>query len=329
EVQGGVFSEVLPLDEGQHLLYLLVDDSSEPEAILSVTVDQTLPILLTDERAEVSGESSQNTIFLEFSEPVFAFDKQAFVLSHNGTIVELGGISLNMLDGGVSWSIGGLQEHMALPGVYHLFLNTTTLHDLAGNHGELDGLKLQSLTVLGDNMWLNHALHADVNADGQVSAIDALHVINELRRRAYSNERTSELIARPTGDSGISYYDVTKDGLVTARDALLVINELYRRGNESLQPQGELGNATGVSFISSIKEAWDDRGWPTSVPIDESYTTKAGHDSGSQVELPNSGIVILSDDRHNNSEQDSADEELLNLLASDRCRLSTDLACKI
>ena len=64
----------------------------------------------------------------------------------------------------------------------------------------------------------------DVNGDGQVSALDALIIINDLSR---SGDR--ELVAGI--DDGIPDVDVNFDGRVSALDALHVINDLSRQSN--------------------------------------------------------------------------------------------------
>ncbi len=74
---------------------------------------------------------------------------------------------------------------------------------------------------------------ADVNADGSISAIDALLIINLLDRVGTSSLPVSEIGAPPP-----PYYDVNGDGEVTALDILNVINELERRNNST--PQSEL-----------------------------------------------------------------------------------------
>ena len=65
---------------------------------------------------------------------------------------------------------------------------------------------------------------ADVNGDGQVTALDALNVINELNRDPDSLD---------VGEW--SKYDVNRDGVVTASDALFVINRLNEQPAEAEQ----------------------------------------------------------------------------------------------
>ncbi|WP_146407579.1 DUF4465 domain-containing protein [Allorhodopirellula heiligendammensis] len=76
--------------------------------------------------------------------------------------------------------------------------------------------------VVTDRPYQNFVQHADVNADGLVSSVDALTIINRINADA-------EFILPPptsTADFAGIYYDVSGDGLVTSLDALQVINWL-------------------------------------------------------------------------------------------------------
>lgn len=92
--------------------------------------------------------------------------------------------------------------------------------------------------------WLNLAQSGDVNNDGEVTAGDALRVINELAIRQYSAADSGELV----DPSSISiwphlYLDENGDGTATALDALRIINEIARRSNQLAGPE-----------IASLKE---------------------------------------------------------------------------
>ena len=81
--------------------------------------------------------------------------------------------------------------------------------------------KLESRHLLAANPFGTNPLQAlDVNRDGNVSALDALRIINALGRSGSSN-------ADPAANIG-SFIDVTGDGQGTALDALRVINALGR-----------------------------------------------------------------------------------------------------
>ena len=66
----------------------------------------------------------------------------------------------------------------------------------------------------------------DVNRDGQVSAIDALMVINQMNRSQTSLLRYGSRVDQVFADLDI--YDVNGDGILSPLDVLLVINRLNR-----------------------------------------------------------------------------------------------------
>ncbi len=68
-------------------------------------------------------------------------------------------------------------------------------------------------------------LSTDVNADGVVSAIDALRIINFLSRALVGSTATFVPVSA-IGTPPPDYYDTSGDGRVSALDALLVINRL-------------------------------------------------------------------------------------------------------
>ncbi|TWT49075.1 hypothetical protein Pla22_42670 [Rubripirellula amarantea] len=89
----------------------------------------------------------------------------------------------------------------------------------------------------------------DVNADGKISAIDALRIINFLNRRLVNGGTnfvpTSEIGAPPP-----DFYDVDGNGRVTSLDALRVVNRLAEINNRVLNPSAE-----GEFVASSITDS--------------------------------------------------------------------------
>jgi hypothetical protein len=81
-------------------------------------------------------------------------------------------------------------------------------------------------------------LREDVNADGRITAIDALRVINFLDRRLLDGTSNSVPVSE-IGSAPPDFYDVSGNGAVSAQDALIVINRL-----------GEINNASGESVAS-------------------------------------------------------------------------------
>jgi hypothetical protein len=71
----------------------------------------------------------------------------------------------------------------------------------------------------GEIAWQNPVRPADVTGEGEVTALDALVIIN------YINGHGGDLSV-PASDVPPPYYDVDGNGLVTAGDVLLVINQL-------------------------------------------------------------------------------------------------------
>ncbi|MEC8475004.1 MAG: dockerin type I domain-containing protein, partial [Planctomycetota bacterium] len=111
--------------------------------------------------------------------------------------------------------------------------------------------------VLTPSEYQNPTQRADVNADGQVSAIDALLVINFLNRNLDDVElEDNPANSVPVGLIGTpppNYLDVNGDGRVSALDALNVINEL--RSNNNQNGEGEallaLSATTGYASMAS------------------------------------------------------------------------------
>ena len=96
--------------------------------------------------------------------------------------------------------------------------------------------------------WRNFLQEADVNNDGVVTTIDALDIINELTRKAFSSfiggklDNPLEMESWP----GI-YFDTSGDGAVSAFDALRVINAVALSvGSPSSAADGELIASTIV-----------------------------------------------------------------------------------
>ncbi|MFK8113064.1 MAG: Calx-beta domain-containing protein [Rubripirellula sp.] len=107
------------------------------------------------------------------------------------------------------------------------------------------------------NAYKNAIRASDVNNNGSVTAGDALVVINELARRAFSDSAT-QVLTDPlmVAEWPNTYYDQNGDDRVTALDALRVINELA-----SLPP------ANGEGELIAIDETAKDEWVPASEPV--------------------------------------------------------------
>ncbi len=88
----------------------------------------------------------------------------------------------------------------------------------------------------------NSRLSPDVNRDGRVSALDALHIVNFLNQ--FGTRATISDEAQRFGFE----VDVNGDANVTAADALVVINELNRQSTRTPTGEGELTETTDAVF---------------------------------------------------------------------------------
>ncbi|WP_404310545.1 tandem-95 repeat protein [Neorhodopirellula lusitana] len=160
-------------------------------------------------------------------------------------------------------------------------------YSVADVNGRRSGVATVNIQVVISSLQNPDNKH-DVNDDGEVSAIDALLIINHLNR--YSGiisgggTPTSEenLIADST-DPKPNYYDVSGDREIAALDVLQVINELNRRDtsgsvseplsapqtpvatslNASSEPLAVVASAEPTSSPQSSDDLWAGVGEPT------------------------------------------------------------------
>ncbi len=86
-----------------------------------------------------------------------------------------------------------------------------------------------TVTLIGPHDWTNPIDKTDVNGSGEVTALDALRIINAINRGTIY-DKTNKLVDAATIDpSAFAFFDVNHDYHLTALDALLVINELNRK----------------------------------------------------------------------------------------------------
>ena len=143
----------------------------------------------------------------------------------------------------------------------------------------------------------NLELPADVNADGFVSARDALIVVNRLREQRAAGESPSQ---------EQFYPDVNGDGRISAGDALgvlLHVTESRAAAAESILPPESSDSSDGQSSNDSSDPVFADLGVATPA-VDAS-----GNDSGSSVVSPQLAATNDADDEN--------EDELLGLLADD------------
>ena len=111
--------------------------------------------------------------------------------------------------------------------------------------------------------WHNATLPFDVNADGQMTPVDVLHIINsinELGARSLSTDRNLEA----------PYYDVNHDNLITAADVLEIINFLNQQNTGGAEGESTAPLATQNRSITPDSETADPVLSP-GLPIDDLY----------------------------------------------------------
>lgn len=113
-----------------------------------------------------------------------------------------------------------------------------------------------TLDLIGPRDFTNPQILEDVNGSGDVTAGDALVIINELARRRFSDEQT-ELIGDITtiGVEGFMFFDVSNDLRISALDALRVINTLARNNSTSFDTArtGEREPSADTSVDSALR----------------------------------------------------------------------------
>ena len=127
-------------------------------------------------------------------------------------------------------------------------------------------------------------LSEDVNADGLISAIDALRVINFLSRELSDGSATSVPVSE-IGAPPPDYYDTNGNGQISASDALRVINKLRTQDNV-------LGESVA---------------WPAASAVTTGYA------AGSTASLPVRYIEPVSAAAADDDDDDDDDEEASSL----------------
>lgn len=140
-----------------------------------------------------------------------------------------------------------------------------------------------TITLIGSTHQ-NPSERLDVNADGAVSAIDALRVVNLLNRQNSNAIPIRDLPAPP------DFFDVDGNGLVQPVDALAIINALNRTsGSGSGEGEGS-GLAGSAELRLGTTTAWVSAG-TSNLP----QSSVVGFRLGSQLEEGGEGESTASD----------------------------------
>ncbi|QDV46983.1 Dockerin type I repeat protein [Stieleria neptunia] len=135
--------------------------------------------------------------------------------------IQIGQAALVSADDNGAFSVDGLPDghysvELATPNLIYQFPSEPVVFEI--NAGTVAPLAIAAQRV--DSPRYNHSLPGDVNGDQQITARDALAVINDL-------ERLGNRVLAADETSGF-HIDVNNDGRVSAIDALRVINLLER-----------------------------------------------------------------------------------------------------
>ncbi|MEM8911633.1 MAG: LamG-like jellyroll fold domain-containing protein [Planctomycetota bacterium] len=127
--------------------------------------------------------------------------------------------------------------------------------------------------------WTNPLDRYDVDASGDVSAVDALRIINQINSRSAGGSGQGVELGDPAlpGAFRSQFYDTSGDGRLSALDALRVINELNRRpsSNANTLPSSEPTPQT-ETLVAIADSALMTMPPPSDVPI-VSVASQASH----------------------------------------------------
>ncbi len=161
----------------------------------------------------------------------------------------------------------------------------------------------------GESPLQNTRLPADVNNDGKVSPIDALHVINEMARvRSVGAAQGESLLITPY------YVDVNGDRAITALDALQVINALNLRANIN-QSSGEAEQSDLAKALLAPTQSAPAKFAASDLEVSALSEGEKLVSAGS-VDSALGNMLMLEADSVDDDEEEST-EDLFTLLAND------------
>jgi hypothetical protein len=92
----------------------------------------------------------------------------------------------------------------------------------------------------------------DVDGNGELTALDALLIVNRLNRLSRLADSPSAEVESLASDSDEELYDVTLDGRLTPRDLLMVINALNRAGTS--EESSAVSNSDSSFWYHNVDE---------------------------------------------------------------------------
>ncbi|MFK8112244.1 MAG: Ig-like domain-containing protein, partial [Rubripirellula sp.] len=122
-----------------------------------------------------------------------------------------------------------------------------TVTDSVGNVSEPASVRVRAV----DSGLENPLMFGDVNANGEVTALDALLIINQL-----SGSGGQASIPVDPADRGPNFFDVNGNMSITALDALLVINNIGSNA-PIISAEGEMVSLSAEPVVASMAASYD------------------------------------------------------------------------
>jgi hypothetical protein len=157
------------------------------------------------------------------------------------------------------------------------------------------------------NTWRNPAQPLDVNADGQITALDVLLVVNWLNTTG-----AGQLGAAPSPSSpGFVYIDVNGDNFVTAVDALQVVNHLNSQA-QLLTANASAARSRAVEEVSSVDVRLSAVGFTVEATEDDALPADEEGDSleglvSAVAQVRAASVVVAGGSSESDSPDDSSD----------------------
>jgi len=209
------------------LRYTIVDNEGAMSNEATVTVRVAAPPVANDDTAETdAGTPIDIPVLANDSDPDGTIDRTSVTITNLSTN---GDVDIDGLTGVVTYT-----PDPSFSGV------DTFRYRFLDNDGVPSNEATVTVTVNAVMHWKNPNNALDVNADGQVTPLDVLLIINEL------NKTGPRVLPVPTpGNEPPPFYDANCDGSLTSNDALVIVNHL-----NSVVFQG--GEGEGVGPAESI-----------------------------------------------------------------------------
>lgn len=276
--------------------YTIADDLGLRSAEATVTISaNAAPISFDDRALTFLDEAIEIPVLTNDSDPNGQLDPQGIEI----VTPPLHGQAIPRGDGTVRY----------IPGIGFLGFDRFE-YRVADNEGRFGNAATVDVQVVESRLH-NPDEDADVNDDGNVTAIDALLVINRLSRA------DSDSIPVLSTDVGPFYYDTSGDQIISVRDASIVITELARRNAASIEgeqvaPSDSLG-LLGTTRVSTL-DSFDD---PAPVadtseelaPMDKVTGDKVTGNASSTDDA-DAVISLIANDRDDEDDSDARVEAL-------------------